>query len=110
VAQLEDVTCHDPASEQELFDLYLESTLKMLVSTRAAILGREGQLMRGYAHALKGASRTIGAVVLGELAEEMERLAEASDFAAAQGALERAEAAFERVALTAAERQLRLAA
>jgi HPt (histidine-containing phosphotransfer) domain-containing protein len=110
VDQLEDVTCHDPAMEQELFDLYLESTREMLASIRAAILGREVQLLRGYAHALKGGSRTIGAMALGELAEEMERLAEAADFTSAQGTLERTVAAFERVALTAAERQLRLAA
>jgi two-component system sensor histidine kinase/response regulator len=110
LAQLEDVTCSDPAIERELLDLFLESAREMLVSTRAAVLTRETGLMKGYAHALKGGSRTIGAMALGEIAEEIERQAETFDSASAQEALERAEAAFARVTLAAAERGLGLAA
>jgi len=96
--------------EQELFDIFLTSTRELLASTGVAIMTRETRLLKGYAHALKGGSRTIGAMALGDLAEEIERLAEAPDLSPATAAFHRAEAAFECVASIAAERRLRPAA
>jgi HPt (histidine-containing phosphotransfer) domain-containing protein len=108
--QFEDAADHDPAMERELIDLYLADTPKLLASLRAAIADRAAALTQRHAHTLKGGSRTIGAMALGELAEEMERTAEADDFASAQAALEVAEAAFVRVAESMTGRRLRTAA
>jgi HPt (histidine-containing phosphotransfer) domain-containing protein len=110
LVQLTNATCNDPTMEQDLFDVFLVHTRELLASTGAAILARETGLLKGYAHALKGGSRTIGAMALGDLAEDIERLAEASDLTASLAAFHRAEAAFECVSLIAAERRLRPAA
>jgi signal transduction histidine kinase/CheY-like chemotaxis protein len=106
LVQLADVTGGDAATEEELLELYLDSTREMLASMWVAITDREARLLQGYAHALKGGSRTVGAVTLGELAAEIERLAGASDFAAAHGALKGAGAAFERLTEMIAARRV----
>jgi hypothetical protein len=63
LVQLADVTCNDTTMEQELLDLFLAHTRELLASLGTAILAREIGLLRGYAHALKGGSRNIGAVI-----------------------------------------------
>jgi HPt (histidine-containing phosphotransfer) domain-containing protein len=110
LVHLADVTCNDATMEHELLDLFLVHTRELLASSGVAIMARETGLLKGYAHALKGGSRTIGAMALGDLAEDIERLAEASDLTASLAALHQAEAAFERVSLIAGERRLRPAA
>jgi two-component system sensor histidine kinase/response regulator len=108
--RLEDVCGHDPALEQEVIQMYLESTRETLSRMRAALELGDATLLRGLAHGLKGGSRTVGAAALGELAQEIERRAETSDFASAHGALEGAAVAFEHVAMVMEARALRRAA
>jgi CheY-like chemotaxis protein len=110
VVRLEAVVDHDPELERELIDLYLAETQRHLARIRAAIAAHEAPPAERHARALKSESRTIGALALGGMAEELERLAKTADFAAAQAALERTEAAFERVAETMTQRRLRTAA
>ena len=108
--RLEDVCGHDPTLEQEVLQMYLESTRETLAGMRAALEAGDVALLRGLAHGLKGGSQTVGAAALGELAEEIENLAGTSDFASAHGALEGAAVAFERVAAAMEARPLRRAA
>jgi two-component system sensor histidine kinase/response regulator len=108
--RLEDVCGQDRALEQEVIQMYLESTRETLAMMRAALEAGDATLLRRLAHGLKGGSRTLGAAAVGELAEEIERRAENSDFASAYGALESVTAAFERVAATMEARSLRRAA
>jgi len=108
--RLEDVCGHDPTLEQEVIQMYLESTRETLAGMRAALEAGDATLLRGLAHGLKGGSRTVGAAALGELAQEIESLAETSDFASAHGALEGAAVAFEHVTAAMKARALRRAA
>ena len=59
---------------------------------------------------IKGSSQTIGAVAMGELAGELERLGDSSDLASAYGALLGADVAFERMTLAITARRLTAAA
>ena len=108
--RLEDVCGHDPTLEQEVIQMYVESTRETLAQMRGAVEAGDATLLRALAHGLKGGSRTVGAVALGELAHEIENLAVTSDFASAHGALEGAAAAFGRVAAAMEARPLRRAA
>jgi signal transduction histidine kinase/CheY-like chemotaxis protein len=108
--RLEDVCGHDATLELEVIQMFLESTRETLDGMRAALEAGDATLLRGLAHGLKGGSRTLGAAALGELAQEIERLAGASDFASAHAVLEGAAVAFERVTATMEARTLRRAA
>jgi len=108
--RLEDVCGHDPTLEQEVIQMYLASTRETLARMRAALEVGDATLLRALAHGLKGGSRTVGSAALGELAHEIERLAEISDFASAHGALEGAAVAFEHVAAAMEARARRRAA
>jgi len=108
--RLEDVCGHAPTLEQEVIQMYLESTRETLANMHAALEARDTTLLRALAHGLKGGSRTVGAAAVGELAHEIERLAETSDFASAHGALEGAAVAFEHVTAAMEARTLRRAA
>ena len=108
--RLGDVCGHDPTLEQEVIQMYLESTRETLARMRAALEAGDAALLRGLAHGIKGGSQTVGAAALGELAHEIERLAGISDFASANGALEGAAVAFEHVAAAMEARALRRAA
>lgn len=108
--RLEDVCGHDPTLEGEVIQMYLVSTRETLARMRAALAAGDAALLRCLAHGLKGGSGTVGAVALGELAHEIERLAETADFASAHGALEGAAVAFEHVTAAMEARALRRAA
>jgi two-component system, sensor histidine kinase and response regulator len=108
--RLEDVCGHDSRLEREVVQMYLESTRDALARMRAAIDEGDATALRSLAHGLKGGSRTLGAAAVGELAHEIEGLAETSDFPSARGALEGAAAAFGRVAAIMEARALRRAA
>jgi len=104
--RLQLVTDGEPALEEELLGIFLESSRETLKDLRTAIETGDARLLRAHAHALKGSSRTIGALALGELAQELERLGDSSDFASAYGALLSADAAFERMASAISTRRL----
>jgi CheY-like chemotaxis protein len=95
--RLQLVTGGESILEEELLGIFLESTRETLGDLHSAIEAGDTRLLRAHAHALKGSSRTIGAIALGELAGELERLGDTSDLASAHGALLSADAAFERI-------------
>ena len=104
------VTDGEPALEEELLGIFLESARETLQELHVALEAGDARLLRAHAHALKGSSRTVGAVALGELACELERLGDASDLASANGALRSASAAFKRMESVITARRLPQAA
>jgi two-component system sensor histidine kinase/response regulator len=104
--RLQLVTDGESALEDELLGIFLESARETLEDLRGALEARDARLLRAHAHALKGSSQTIGAIALGELAGELERLGDTSDLASAYGALLSADAAFERLTLAITARRL----
>jgi signal transduction histidine kinase/DNA-binding response OmpR family regulator len=100
----------DPTLEEELLGIFLESARETLQEMHTALEAGDARLLRAHAHALKGSSRTMGAVALGELAHELERLGDTSDLASANGALRSANAAFKRMETAITARRLPRAA
>lgn len=58
-----------------LADLYLERLPERVASLRQAVLDGDEVRIRDTAHLLKGSSRQIGALLLGRVAEAMEKAA-----------------------------------
>jgi HPt (histidine-containing phosphotransfer) domain-containing protein len=108
--RLQLVTDGESALEEELLGIFVGSARETLEEMRTALEAGDARLLRAHAHALKGSSRTIGAIALGELACELERLGDTSDLASAYGALLSADAAFERMASAIHTRRLPQAA
>jgi CheY-like chemotaxis protein len=108
--QFDEASDWDPALAQVLIAIYLEDAQTLLARLRAAIAQRDIRLTQAHAHTLKGASRAIGALALGDLAAELEGTAGAADFGSAEETLERAEATLERTATALTCRRLRTAA
>ena len=108
--RLQLVTGGEYGLEEELLGIFMESARETLQDLRTAIEAGDARLLRAYAHTLKGSSRTIGAVALGELACELERLGDTNNLASAHGALLSADAAFERMASAIHSRRLPKAA
>ena len=108
--RLQLVTDGESALEEELLGIFLESARETLEDIRTALEAGDARLLRAHAHALKGSSRTIGAIALGEMACELEQLGDSSDLASAYGALLSADAAFERMASAINARRLPQAA
>jgi CheY-like chemotaxis protein len=104
--RLQLVTGGESALEEELLGIFLESTRETLEDMRTALEAGDARLLRAHAHVLKGSSRTIGAIALGEMAFELERLGSSSDLASAYGALLSADAAFVRMASAIHSRRL----
>jgi two-component system, sensor histidine kinase and response regulator len=104
------VTNGEPALEEELLGIFLESARETLEDLRTSLEAGNARALRAHAHALKGSCQTIGAVALGEMARELERLGDSSDFASGYGALLSADAAFRRMASAINARRLPQAA
>lgn len=71
LAHLDRQTFGDRDFAREILGLYLDHVAKCLADLKAAA---DAKAWRDTAHALKGTSRNVGAVALGELAAEAERL------------------------------------
>jgi diguanylate cyclase (GGDEF)-like protein len=69
---------------RSVIDAYLEDTPQTLEDLRKAIRAGAAEQVAGYAHALKGAGRNIGALRLAELARELEERARGELLAAAE--------------------------
>ncbi len=98
-AQLEAITGGDTAFEREVLEEYLNSAPEDLRKIRDAVARGDAAATGSAAHALKGASATIGARGFAAIAFEMEQAGKAGDVPRAAGVLGRLEAEF--VELTA---------
>ncbi|QDQ29184.1 EAL domain-containing protein [Chitinimonas arctica] len=86
---------------------YLEDLPKYLETLEQAAAAQDGERLRQAAHAIKGASGTLGAAIVSGLAREIEALAEVGQIALAESLLTRlhAECALVKQALLAELRQ-----
>ncbi|MCB1882968.1 MAG: response regulator [Geminicoccaceae bacterium] len=78
LARLLDMSDGDIQLEREILALYLTTAARYLREMRGA-LDDDDDAWEGAAHALKGASRNVGAVVVGDLADEAEHAAPSSE-------------------------------
>jgi PAS domain S-box-containing protein len=66
----------DPELVAEIISLYLEDSPKQVEAIKAAMAGRDSDLLRNAAHKLKGSSAQVGAIVLSEVCRSLEEIAE----------------------------------
>ncbi len=67
----------DASTERELLAEYLRTTEEQSAELRQALLAANGPLAASLAHKLKGASRSVGALALGDVCQSLEALRQA---------------------------------
>ena len=73
--QLADSACGNQEFERELVNDFASASTQRLAELRAALAAGQPSDLEHAAHALKGASRTLGAVCMGETAARIEAIA-----------------------------------
>lgn len=92
IAVLEELVGRDPDVIHEFLRAFWISTAKTASELHAAGQGKDAALIAGLAHKLKAPARSVGAVRLAGLCDDLQRAAEASDFAAVEKILPQFEA------------------
>ncbi|MCB1538790.1 MAG: Hpt domain-containing protein [Rhodospirillales bacterium] len=77
LSPLREMTGTDAALETELFEAFYEGAIACIAGLEGATAPEDAQTWRKHAHALKGISRNLGAMPLGELAFEAQEKCEA---------------------------------
>lgn len=93
-AQLDAITGGDAEFEKEVLEEYLLSAPNDVAKLKNAIGASDSAAVGATAHALKGASATIGAKGFAAIALELEQAGKKADLSAAPDAFARLEAAF----------------
>jgi PAS domain S-box-containing protein len=86
-----------PLFYPQLLETFEQDAIKHLISLRSAIASGESKRLRGEAHALKGASLTIGAQGMADFCQQLESFGTAENVAGAPEALAQLEHEFDRV-------------
>jgi signal transduction histidine kinase/CheY-like chemotaxis protein len=94
-AALKQLYGSDSADLRQVIGLYFENGEKLVDELRIALDARDAGAGADAAHALKGASRTIGAVGVGDSAGALENALRDGDWALAAGELDKVRAGFE---------------
>ena len=81
----------------ELIATYCGETPQLIARLQHAWDVNDADAFRQAAHSIKSTSLTFGALSLGEMAKELERLGRAGDLAGAQAQVDRLAAEYERV-------------
>jgi PAS domain S-box-containing protein len=84
---LEELVGRDPDVIREFLRAFWISTTKTAAELEAACLNRNAGLIADLAHKLKSPARSVGAMRLAELCDELQRAAKASDFFAVETCL-----------------------
>jgi HPt (histidine-containing phosphotransfer) domain-containing protein len=92
--QLDAITGGDMEFEREVLDEYLASAPKDIEKLRVAIGAGDANATSASAHALKGASATIGAKGFAAIALELEQAGKKQDLSAAPATLAHLEAEY----------------
>ena len=93
-AQLDAISGGDAGFEKEVLEEYLLSAPNDMGKLSAAVSANDAAAAAATAHALKGASATIGAKGFAAIALELEQAGKKGDLGPAPEALARLEAAF----------------
>lgn len=72
---LREIESEDPGFARELVEIYARDSSIRMAELRTAVEASDTTAIAAIAHALKGASRSIGARRVGDLAEALERQA-----------------------------------
>jgi CheY-like chemotaxis protein len=94
---LEELVGNDPSVVREFLRAFWTSTAKTTSELREAVQARRVSLVGDLAHKLKSPAKSVGAMPLAALCEELEHSARTSDFGAIEKCLPRFEAEEERV-------------
>ena len=81
----------------ELIETYCSETPQLIARLQHALDVNDADAFRQAAHSIKSTSLTFGALSLGELAKELERLGRAGDLAGAPEKVDRLAAEYDRV-------------
>ncbi|TVR09534.1 MAG: response regulator [Phormidium sp. GEM2.Bin31] len=81
---------------EELVDLYLEETPKLLEGVETAIAAENAQQLRESAHSLKSTSAALGANPLSELSRQLEEKGKAQDFTGVEELWKRVQQQYDR--------------
>ncbi|MGH7740708.1 MAG: response regulator [Candidatus Eiseniibacteriota bacterium] len=95
VERFKEISCGDGEFERELMHDFSSSASAQLMRLRAAIEKKSADGVQRAAHALKGASRTLGAVRMGDTAQELETMGEESRLDGAEALVQRIAVEFE---------------
>jgi HPt (histidine-containing phosphotransfer) domain-containing protein len=87
----------DLAFEREILGEFMEAAGGSMARMATALEAGDGGEIEFAAHALKGSSRSVGAVALGDACEALEDLAAARDLAGAAAAVERVQGEYRRL-------------
>ncbi|MGH8685939.1 MAG: Hpt domain-containing protein, partial [Nitrosospira sp.] len=85
------------------FTSFLNEGAERITMLRTSLDGSDAELLRKTAHTLRGASVSIGALHMAELAQELEALGKARSTAGTVTLIEQIEGEFERVKTEIAE-------
>ena len=94
---LEEVSCGDAGFQRELIADFVISAAVQLTDLHTAFVEQDASLLRRAAHTLKGSSRTIGALPMGEICEHLEHLGESGSLDGAEKMLSDINIEFARV-------------
>jgi PAS domain S-box-containing protein len=86
-----------PLFYPQLLETFEQDAIKHLISLRSAVASGESTRLRGEAHALKGASLTIGAQGMADFCQQLESFGRTENVAGAPEALAQLEHEFDRV-------------
>ena len=89
----------DPSLLGQICIAFLEDSAKRILALREAANGTDFKLLRRTAHAVKGASASIGAQGMSDLAQQLELLEDEADLTEMMILIKQLEHEFERVKL-----------
>jgi PAS domain S-box-containing protein len=89
---------NDPQLLRDLVDLFLDESPRLLQDIAVALENRDAKGVQRGAHSLKGSTSNLAAPMASEAALELERLAQAGDFARADSVLRELKLQLERLA------------
>ena len=79
---LEDMSGGDDEFVRDILSTFLETAVDLVDGIQSAATHSNAEKAIYVSHTLKGSSRSVGAMVLGDVCEELERLARAGDMPA----------------------------
>ncbi|KIO48389.1 response regulator [Nitrosospira sp. NpAV] len=87
----------EPSLVRQIFMSFLNESVERIGILRTALNGRDIELLRKTAHALRGASGSVGAQQMADIAQKLEALGKAGSMTGAVVLMERIEDEFDRV-------------
>jgi HPt (histidine-containing phosphotransfer) domain-containing protein len=94
--QLGAIVGDDRAAARRYLDLYATTASELMGRVGGAVGGRDAPGLRELAHNLKGSSGNVGAILVARLSAELEQVAEAGDWGAAEQCYRELQSAFDR--------------